>query len=50
MKIPGLLGMRQKKGRESLDNIDKRGRDLRQPPPQSHSIAAVSSGRRRKLM
>jgi hypothetical protein len=24
MKIPGLLGMRQKKGRESLDNIDKR--------------------------
>ena len=24
MKIPGLLGMRQKKGRESLDNIDRR--------------------------
>jgi hypothetical protein len=24
MKIPGLLDMRQKKGRESLDNIDKR--------------------------
>jgi hypothetical protein len=37
MKIPGLLGMRQKKGRERLDNIDKRagiyGNLLHKPIP-----------------
>ena len=49
MKIPGLLGMRQKKGRESLDNIDKRA-GIYGNLLHKLIIAAVSSGRSRRLM